>query len=48
MLHAVAFAHGAGGVSAVVVAAAEFPAGAAEAVEVLVIFHIVVISCIRY
>jgi len=40
MLHAVAFAHGVGGVSAVVVAAAVLPAGAAEAVEVLVLFHI--------
>ena len=39
MLHAVAFAHGVGGVSAVVVAAAVLPAGAAEAVEVLVLFH---------
>jgi len=47
MLHAVAFAHGVGGVSAVVVAAAELPAGAAEAVEGLVLFHFVVISCIR-
>lgn len=43
MLHAVAFAHGDGGVSAVGVAAAELPAGAAEAVEVSVFFHIVVI-----